>query len=215
MDLKTFFEQFDTIAEAPGGIQRLRNLILDMAVRGKLVPQDPTDEPTNFLLQKRAETEQKPSKNKKSKNQSSEMLSFPLPKGWIAASLEDVSIEVHYGLTASASYENTDIKFLRITDIQNDSVNWLSVPGCDIDREKAEKYRLKNEDIVIARTGGTVGKSYLVESLSDKDFAVFASYLIRIIPSAEVNPHYLKITMGTSLYWEQLSDNTTGKLSRI
>ena len=39
MDLKTFFEHFDTLAEAPNGIQRLRELILDMAVRGKLVLQ--------------------------------------------------------------------------------------------------------------------------------------------------------------------------------
>jgi restriction endonuclease S subunit len=211
MDLKMFFEQFDTIAEAPGGIQRLRNLILDMAVRGKLVPQDPNDEPANQLLQKiQAEIKQKASKRKKTKNQSSEILPFSLPQGWVSASLDDISIEVHYGLTASANHENTDIKFLRITDIQNDSVNWLSVPGCNVEKEKAEKYRLKNTDIVIARTGGTVGKSYLVESLSDDDFAVFASYLIRVIPSAEVNPHYLKLTMGTSLYWEQLSDNTTG-----
>jgi type I restriction enzyme S subunit len=50
MDLTTFFEHFDTLAEAPNGIQRLRELILDMAVRGKLVPQDPADEPAAHLL---------------------------------------------------------------------------------------------------------------------------------------------------------------------
>jgi type I restriction enzyme S subunit len=45
MDFKTFLENFDAIAEAPGGIPKLRSLILDLAVRGKLVPQNPEDEP--------------------------------------------------------------------------------------------------------------------------------------------------------------------------
>ena len=50
MNLMTFFEIFDTLAEAPGGIARLRELILDMAVRGKLVPQDTSEgSATNFL----------------------------------------------------------------------------------------------------------------------------------------------------------------------
>lgn len=50
MNLKTFLKHFDTIAEAPGGIPKLRSLILDMAVRGKLVPQNPEDEPAEKLL---------------------------------------------------------------------------------------------------------------------------------------------------------------------
>jgi type I restriction enzyme S subunit len=52
MDLKTFLENFDAIAEAPGGIPKLRSLILDLAVRGKLVAQNPEDEPASILLQK-------------------------------------------------------------------------------------------------------------------------------------------------------------------
>jgi type I restriction enzyme S subunit len=52
MDFKTFLENFDAIAEAPGGIPKLRELILDLAMRGKLVPQNPDDEPASILLQK-------------------------------------------------------------------------------------------------------------------------------------------------------------------
>ena len=43
-------EHLDLIATAPGGIQKLRGLILELAVRGKLVPQDPNDEPASELL---------------------------------------------------------------------------------------------------------------------------------------------------------------------
>jgi type I restriction enzyme S subunit len=50
MDFKTFLENFEVIAEAPGGIPKLRELILDLAMRGKLVPQNPDDEPAEKLL---------------------------------------------------------------------------------------------------------------------------------------------------------------------
>lgn len=52
MDLPTFWDNFEVIAEAPGGVQRLRELILDLAVRGKLVPQDPADEPAAKLKER-------------------------------------------------------------------------------------------------------------------------------------------------------------------
>lgn len=65
MDLKTFLENFDTIAEAPGGIPKLRSLILDLAVRGKLVPQNPDDEPAIFLVKQTIASKQKLLKAKK------------------------------------------------------------------------------------------------------------------------------------------------------
>jgi len=90
------------------------------------------------------------------------------------------------------------------------SVDWSSVPGCDVELEKAKKCRLSNGDIVIARTGGTVGKSYLVEALQEEDFAVFASYLIRVVPSQHMDSRYLKLVLESPIYWVQLSDSTTG-----
>jgi len=52
MELKTFFDNFETMAEAPNGVQKLREMILQLAVQGKLVPQDPNDEPASVLLKK-------------------------------------------------------------------------------------------------------------------------------------------------------------------
>jgi type I restriction enzyme S subunit len=52
MKLETFFEHFDLLAEAPNAVQKLRELILDLAVRGKLVPQDANDEPAAVLLER-------------------------------------------------------------------------------------------------------------------------------------------------------------------
>ena len=50
--MKLLFENFDLLAESPGGIKKLREMILQFAVQGKLVPQDPNDEPTSVLLEK-------------------------------------------------------------------------------------------------------------------------------------------------------------------
>lgn len=146
MDLKTFLENFDTIAEAPNGIQKLRSLILDLAVQGKLVPQKPEDEPASKLLEKiQADINQV--SRKKHSVQSISKLPFNLPKTWQPVFLDQITLEVHYGLTASANFSNNQIKFLRITDIQDNSVNWSLVPGCDIEPEKAKRFRLSNSTL--------------------------------------------------------------------
>jgi type I restriction enzyme S subunit len=58
MTIDTFFAHFGHLADAPNGVQKLRELILQLAVQGKLVPQDPDDEPASVLLE-RIEAEKK------------------------------------------------------------------------------------------------------------------------------------------------------------
>ena len=71
--------------------------------------------------------------------------------------LREICDLVNYGYTASAKPEPIGPKFLRITDIVPDRIDWSSVPHCQIDNEKLSKYQLKENDIVIARTGATTG----------------------------------------------------------
>ncbi len=97
---------------------------------------------------------------------------------------------------------------LRITDIQNNRVNWQTVPGCQIKREEAEKYLLIPDDILIARTGGTIGKSFLIPDAPVK--SVFASYLIRVTPPSAMEARFLKIFLETPLYWKQLLEKSAG-----
>jgi len=131
-----------------------------------------------------------------------------IPEDWQWSVLEDVTTRVHYGYTASASRTKSDAKMLRITDIQDDRVNWDTVPYCDIDAERAENYSLENGDLLIARTGGTIGKTYLAEGIDCR--AVFASYLIRATPNHRVLPRFLKAYTSTSLYWQQLYAGAAG-----
>jgi len=87
-------------------------------------------------------------------------------------------------------------------------VNWDTVPGCEITCEQADQYLLRNGDILIARTGGTIGKSYLVENLTVK--SVFASYLIRVKNLESSNSKYIKTYLGSQIYWKQLYANSMG-----
>ncbi len=96
---------------------------------------------------------------------------------------------------------------VRITDIQDNKVAWNTVPFCDIEDECIDEYRLRANDILFARTGGTVGKSFLVKKVEED--AVFAGYLIRTNFSTNLNAKYMKYFMESRLYWKQLQDGTT------
>ena len=117
-------------------------------------------------------------------------------------------VDSQYGYTESASQEQVGPKFLRITDIQDGVVNWDSVPFCKISDNDFERYAVSQNDIMIARTGATTGKSYLIV---DDVKAVFASYLIRIkVKSAQLQPRYLYSFMQSQIYWDQITEFSAG-----
>ena len=87
-------------------------------------------------------------------------------------------------------------------------VDWSSVPLTDFDESKVSQYILRNNDILFARTGATVGKSYL--SRSTPNFAIYASYLIRLRFSQELSPQYVKFYFESGYYWEQIIVNSVG-----
>jgi type I restriction enzyme S subunit len=95
---------------------------------------------------------------------------------WQIVSLGEVCDKIQYGYTESAIQDDSYPKFLRITDIVNETIDWQSVPNCKISEPDLSKYRLSIGDIVVARTGNTTGYAKLIRSDMN---AVFASYLIR------------------------------------
>lgn len=203
MTTKTFLENFGYMADAPNGIAKLRQLILQLAVTGKLVPQDPNDEPAEKLLGKMTLDPQY-----NGKAITANKIDLELPSTWLMAAMGQVTSKIHYGFTASANANMKAVRLLRITDIQNGKVNWDTVPGCSIEKEKVSDYKLSSRDILIARTGGTVGKSFLIESAPVT--AVFASYLIRLVPFSKISEYYLRYYLDSPLYWQQLHASCLG-----
>lgn len=202
-------EHFDGLIACAGDVPRLNEAVLQLAVQGNLVAQDPNDEPASELLKRiAAEKKRLGIKSKPLPEIGEEERPFILPDGWEWVRLGTLSENIHYGYTASADFSKQDYRLLRITDIQNNKVDWPTVPGCEIEEKKVSKYLLKNDDILIARTGGTIGKSYIVENISVN--AVFASYLIRIIPSGQLYARYIKLFVDSPLYWTQLTEKSKG-----
>ena len=211
--------------------KQLKNSILQWAIQGKLVPQDPNDEPASVLLDKiRQEKERliKEKKIKRDKNASiiyrgednsyyekilatgkvkciDEEIPFDIPQGWEWERWGNIAQTIQYGYNAPA-LEHGVIKMVRISDIQENCVLWDNVPYCLIDENDIDTYLLKVNDILFARTGGTVGKSFLVEEVPEK--AIYAGYLIRTRYSSLLNPRYMKSFMESQLYWEQLKNGT-------
>ena len=113
-----------------------------------------------------------------------------------------------YGYTEKAHWEKVGPKFLRITDIQDNKVNWDEVPWCPIDEAGMKQYAVQIGDIMIARTGATTGKSYLI---CDDVEAVFASFLIRLkVVDKNLDYNYLYGYMQSEDYWRQITDFSSG-----
>ena len=132
---------------------------------------------------------------------------FEIPSSWEWTTINDISKSILYGVSESAK-TNGKYRLLRITDIQNNSVQWDSVPYTDFDENKAKPYLLSDGDILFARTGATVGKSYLVQGLTEE--AIYASYLIRVQTYDAVLPQYLKFYFESGYYWEQIEQGSVG-----
>lgn len=130
---------------------------------------------------------------------------FILPDGWEWCKIGSLCSSIQYGLSNSAESRGTH-KLLRITDIQNGSVNWDTVPYTTTD--DPETYMLKSDDIVFAKTGATVGKSFLISQLPYE--SVYASFLIRIRLLKNINPQYIYNFFNSSCYWEQISNKAVG-----
>lgn len=122
--------------------------------------------------------------------------------GWMVVSLaEIISAPPQYGYTASAQSLPVGPKFLRITDIRDGSVDWDSVPYCQIAQHQLRKYRLKEGDILFARSGTNAGKTYLVKS---PPLSVFGSYLIRIRVRDPIVPDFIFWFCQSPQYWRQI-----------
>ena len=189
----------------------MKKSILQQAIQGKLVEQRPKEGTAQELYaQIQAEKQHliKEGKLKKEKplpEITEDEKPFEIPDGWMWVRWGDLSESIQYGFNAPAQNSGR-IKMVRISDIQDGKVLWGSVPFCQIEENEIPKYLLKKNDILFARTGGTVGKSYLVREVSEE--AIYAGYLIRTRYSSSLVPEYLKCFMESPLYWDQLKNGT-------
>ena len=215
-------DMFDSINSLLGTIDEFQNAyeidksilkdkLIDAGIRGKLAKQfseDGTAEDLYVEILKEKEELLRAGKIKKEKKLSEiteKEIPFLIPANWKWVRWGELSQAIQYGYNAPARQEGR-IKMVRISDIQEGKVKWETVPYCDIDENNIESYLLHENDILFARTGGTVGKSYIVTDIPEN--SVFAGYLIRTSYSSKLCAKYMKYFMESQLYWRQLRNGT-------
>ena len=218
-------KQFSRLDEAVAALKRVRASlkrykasVLKAAVEGKLTEEWRKENPNvesadkllkRILAERKKKWEEKNPKKKYKEPPAPDTSTLPdLPKGWVWATVGALADNIHYGYTASSTTDTVGPKLLRITDIQNNTVKWDAVPYCKIEPQEKQKYLLKDGDLVFARTGATVGKSFLIKGNISE--AVFASYLIRIILSKHTDKRFIYDFFQSLAYWMQIHKGKIG-----
>ncbi len=153
------------------------------------------------------ELEGKPYKSSGGKMVWNDELDQEIPEGWSQMPLSEI-VNTQYGYTASAEQECVGPKFLRITDIAKDYIEWDSVPRCRISSSELSKYLLQEGDVVVARTGATVGYAKRLNKNFPK--SIFASYLVRLTPKVSVYHDFIGITVTSNGFKEYIQNVAGG-----
>ncbi|EAP1703818.1 restriction endonuclease subunit S [Salmonella enterica] len=162
-------EHFDTLFTTEPSIEALKQTILQLAVMGKLVPQDPNDEPASELLKRIAQEKAQLVKDGKIKKQkplppiSDEEKPFELPDGWEWCLFEDV-VDIQSGITKGRNLANRkliSIPYLRVANVQRGYLDLSEVKEIDIPEEEKDKYHVIKGDLLITEGGDwdTVGRT--------------------------------------------------------
>ena len=178
--------------------KKLRQKILDLAIHGKLVPQDPNDEPASVLLERiRAEKERlikegkiKVPKRSKSTSGTSHYPKegpWELPKGWEWCAINDVSTS-ELGKTLDKNKNSGEEKpYLCALNVKWNSFDLTTIKTIKIEKYEQERYRLRPGDLLVCE-GGDVGRCAIWKS--DAEF-YYQNALHRVRCNSMIIPQYL------------------------
>lgn len=204
--LNSILNHFNILCTRKEDVQLLRQTILSLAVQGKLVPQNPNDEPASVLLEKIKAEKERLVKEKKIRKEKElppikdEEISYEVPEGWEWTKIGNISKLVEYGTSTKASSNHIGVPVLRMNNIQDGKVIIKDLKYVPANIDDLPRLFLKKNDILFNRTNSyeLVGKSGLYKGESDR--FTFASYLIRVaLPLELVIPEYINYYLNSSV----------------
>ncbi|WP_126936746.1 restriction endonuclease subunit S [Xanthomonas sp. DAR33341] len=210
------------LAGSPNGIKKLRELILELAVRGKLVPQDPNDEPASELLKRITEEKVRLvaigqiKKPKPLEGVAAEEWPFELPVGWEWSRLGEVSTYIQRG-KGPVYVEQSDFRV-----VSQKCVRWAGLdlkPARFVAPESLVKYEpirfLRSGDILWNSTGtGTIGRACVVENCSEDEKLVVDSHVTIVRPTGLL-PVFLWRWIQSPSVQSELEGNASGTTNQI
>ncbi len=214
IDQETFFENFAHLADASNGVRKLRELILQLAVQGKLVPQDPNDEPASVLLAKiKAEKERLVKEKKIRKTESLSMITaeeapYELPQGWKWVRAQDIMLSITDGDHLPPPKSPTGIPLLVIGNVRSGKLDFTDTRHV-IERyfESVDESRKPRKGDLLYTLVGSYGIPVIIDS--DTDFCV-QRHIGILKPSAHIANRYLLNLYGSTLVFDQATHVATG-----
>ena len=217
-EIDPYIEQYDKLEKQLTKLEneitdKLKKSILQYAIQGKLVKQDPNDEPASVLLERiKAEKEKliKEGKIKRDKNESfiyqgddknyyeningkvvniTDEIPFDIPDNWCWCRLKNVSVLNGGYAFKSEKFSSSGIRVVRISDFDEFGIVNKEIKRYPFSKE-IEQYKIELGDILICMTGGTVGKSLLVEVIDESSFI---NQRIALVKPFILNNYYLNI----------------------
>ena len=208
----------------------LRQKILDLAIHGKLVPQDPNDEPASILLERiKAEKERliKECKIKRSKKSAKtsdtphyENVPFEVPEGWVWTTLEEICLFLSRGKSPKYSdMDKTYPVFAQKCNLKDGGISLEQARFLDPSTicKWSEEYKLKTGDVLVNSTGtGTVGRTRLFHEgyLKNYPFVVPDSHVSVIRTTSEVKSEFVFAYISSQLIQQYLEDNLAGSTNQ-
>ena len=179
-------DNFEKIFDTAENIKELKAAILQLAVQGKLVPQDPTDEPASKLLEKIQAEKQKLIDQGKFKKQkplppiTDEDISYQLPQNWVWSRLQD-SFDVRDGTHDTPKYQNVGVPLITSKNFSNGKIDFSSAKYISEEDhiEISKRSYVEKNDILFSMIGGNIGNMVMVNTeieFSIKNVALFKYY---------------------------------------
>ena len=196
-------DHFDLLHATPESIQALRQSILQLAVQGKLVPQDPNDEPAEALLEEAKRKKAmlraggKFGKAKPLAPIEDSGIASILPVGWISTRLGELVLSMTNGLYKPARFYTEDgTACVRMYNIQDGRLAFHKLQRVKLDADEQEKYGLVQDDLIVNRVNSVelVGKTAIIEELMEP--MVYEAMNIRVrLVAGSAYPRYINLFM--------------------
>lgn len=204
-DARFALDALPALTTRPNQIKQLRQTILNLAVRGKLVPQDPTDESAAELLRqiagKRAEKGRKAGGRRNGLPDASLRREEQLePQNWVWTQLGEVALSMRYGTSVKCDYGTKGAPVLRIPNVSGGRVSLDDMKFGPLSPSEIEDLGLLKGDILLIRSNGSleiVGRAAVVTS--EAVGMSFAGYLVRLRTDLKnINPEYIWLALQSS-----------------
>lgn len=214
-------EHFDTLFTTEDSIDQLKQTILQLAVMGKLVKQDPNDEPASALLERIALEKEQLIKDKKIKKQKAlppineDHKYFSIPSSWEWVRFESIFYDLKYGTSKKSDYGIDGNAVLRIPNVVNGYVSLDDLKYSNMTTSELAELKLSKDDLIFIRSNGSlgiVGRCTLINE--DLDNTVYAGYLVRArLPKKQIRANFINLVMKTKFLRQQIEKpirTTTG-----